>query len=147
MKKPSHIAWINSFSLNMLCTSLLKQFCKVVVLKTSWNSPESTCGGISFLINLQTFRNFENISGTADPVDTGRELYVHKTLRRRPGRLLNVLCTFSLRSVPTANFHNTSTDYCFFTYNFFLHLYLANTAGFSKYVWPFFNIMHEALIL
>ena len=25
-------------------------------------------------------------------VDTGRELNVHKTPRRRPGRLLNVLC-------------------------------------------------------
>ena len=33
------------------------------------------------------------------PVDTGRKLNVHKTFRRRPGRLLNVLCTFSLRPV------------------------------------------------
>ena len=30
------------------------------------------------------------------PVDTGRKLNVHKTFRRRPGRLLNVLCTFNL---------------------------------------------------
>ena len=36
-----------------------------------------------------------------DPVDTGHELNVHKTFRRRPGRLLNVLCTFSLRRVST----------------------------------------------
>ena len=35
------------------------------------------------------------------PVDTGRKLNVHKTLRRRPGRLLNVLCTFILRPVST----------------------------------------------
>ena len=35
------------------------------------------------------------------PVDTGRKLNVHKTFRRRPGRLLNVLCTFNLRPVPT----------------------------------------------
>ena len=35
------------------------------------------------------------------PVDTGRKLKVHKTFRRRTGRLLNVLCTFSLRSVST----------------------------------------------
>ena len=35
------------------------------------------------------------------PVDTGRKLDVHKTFRRRPGRLLNVLCTFSLRVVST----------------------------------------------
>ena len=31
------------------------------------------------------------------PVDTARKLNVHKTSRRRPGRLLNVLCTFNLR--------------------------------------------------
>ena len=35
------------------------------------------------------------------PVDTGRKLNVHKTFRRRPGRLLNVLCTLNLRPVPT----------------------------------------------
>ena len=33
------------------------------------------------------------------PLGTGRKLNVHKTFRRRPGRLLNVLCTFHLRSV------------------------------------------------
>ena len=36
-----------------------------------------------------------------DPVDTRRKLNVHKTFRRRPGRLLNVLCTFNLRPVST----------------------------------------------
>ena len=35
------------------------------------------------------------------PVDTGRKLNVHKTFRRCPGRLLNVLCTFNLRPVST----------------------------------------------
>ena len=35
------------------------------------------------------------------PVDTGRKLSVHKTFRRRPGRLLNALCTFILRPVST----------------------------------------------
>ena len=35
------------------------------------------------------------------PVDTGHKLNVHKTFRRRPGRLLNVLCTFSLCPVST----------------------------------------------
>ena len=35
------------------------------------------------------------------PVDTGRKLNEHKTFRRRPGRLLNVLCTFNLRPVST----------------------------------------------
>ena len=33
------------------------------------------------------------------PVDTWRKLNVHKTFRRCPGRLLNVLCTFNLRPV------------------------------------------------
>ena len=36
-----------------------------------------------------------------DPVDTGRKLSVHKTFRRRAGRLLNVICTFNLRPVST----------------------------------------------
>ena len=35
------------------------------------------------------------------PVDTGSKLNVHKTFRRRPGRLLNVFCTFNLRPVST----------------------------------------------
>ena len=35
------------------------------------------------------------------PVDAGRKLNVHKTFRRRLGRLLNVLCTFNLRPVST----------------------------------------------
>ena len=35
------------------------------------------------------------------PVDTGHKLNVHKTFRRCPGRLLNVLCTFSLCPVST----------------------------------------------
>ena len=30
---------------------------------------------------------------------TGRTLNVHKTFKRRPGRLLNALCTFNLRPV------------------------------------------------
>ena len=33
------------------------------------------------------------------PLDTGRKLNVHKTFRRRPGCLVNVLCTFNLRLV------------------------------------------------
>ena len=35
------------------------------------------------------------------PVDTGHKLNVHKTFRRHPGCLLNVLCTFNLRPVST----------------------------------------------
>ena len=46
---------------------------------------------------------FPKLSGDKPdtPVDTGRKLNVHKTFRRRPGRLLNVLCTFNLRPVST----------------------------------------------
>ena len=43
---------------------------------------------------------FNNAPGL-NPVDTGRKLNVHKTFRRRPGRLLNVLCSFNLRPVST----------------------------------------------
>ena len=35
------------------------------------------------------------------PVDTGRKLSIHKTFVRRPGRLLNVLCTLNVRPVST----------------------------------------------
>ena len=35
----------------------------------------------------------------AFPVDTGRKSNLHKMFRRRPGHLLNSLCTFSLRPV------------------------------------------------
>ena len=43
----------------------------------------------------------ENYESTeiSNPVDTERKLNLHKTFRRRPGRLLNVLCTFNLRPV------------------------------------------------
>ena len=47
------------------------------------------------IIDLSSGKNIYN------PADTGRKLNVHKTFRRRPGRLLNVLCTFSLRPVST----------------------------------------------
>ena len=47
-------------------------------------------------------------------VDTGRKLNVHKTLRRRPGRLLKFLCTFNLRPVSTKYDTHLSLDklYC-----------------------------------
>ena len=35
------------------------------------------------------------------PVETGLKLNVHKTFIRRPGRHLNVLCTFTFRPVST----------------------------------------------
>ena len=44
-----------------------------------------------------------------DPVDTERKLNAHKTFRRRPGHLLNVLRTFSLRHVYTGVTHEYKT--------------------------------------
>ena len=41
------------------------------------------------------------IQAKINSVDTGRKLNVHKTFRRRPGRLLNVLCTFNLCPMST----------------------------------------------
>ena len=40
-----------------------------------------------------------------NPVDTGCKLNVHKTFRRRPWRLLNVLCTFNLRLVSMGKYY------------------------------------------
>ena len=37
------------------------------------------------------------------PLDTRRKLNVHKTLKRRPGCLLDILCTFNLRALFTGN--------------------------------------------
>ena len=62
------------------------------------------------------------------PVDTGRKLNVHTTFRRRPGRLLNVSCTFNLRLVSTGvaslkprayKFIKTKTPARLFSSNFF----------------------------
>ena len=50
------------------------------------------------------FRKHADISKKIYPVDTGRKLNVHKTFGRRPGRLLNVLCTFNLRPLSTGWF-------------------------------------------
>ena len=59
--------------------------------------------GIIFYFQI-TFDYFFSCLAThkwLNPVDTGRKLNVHKTFRRRPGRPLNVLCTFNVRTVST----------------------------------------------
>ena len=43
------------------------------------------------------FKLFEVTSFS--PLDTRRKLNEHKLFSRRPGRLLNILCTFNLRPV------------------------------------------------
>ena len=47
----------------------------------------------------------------SSPLDTGRKLNVHKTFRRRPGRLLNVLYTLNLRPVSTGTILSILTVY------------------------------------
>ena len=44
------------------------------------------------------------ILNICQPVDTGSKSNVHKTFRRHPRGLLNVLCTFNLRPVSTGTF-------------------------------------------
>ena len=51
--------------------------------------------------NRKINKQIKQVAWTHFPVDTGRKLNVHKTFRRRPGRLLNVLCKFNLRPVST----------------------------------------------
>ena len=49
-------------------------------------------------LRIQTFFN-ELPAGSYFPVDIGCKLNVHKPFRKRPGRLVKVLCTFNLRPV------------------------------------------------
>ena len=58
------------------------------------------CSKLDFL-KISGIPTFNCSCCKAYPVDIGRKLNVHKTFRRRPGRLLNVLCTFNLRPVST----------------------------------------------
>ena len=44
----------------------------------------------------ETPQKLNKTTMTTPPPDTGNKLNVHKMFKRRPGRLLNVLCTFNL---------------------------------------------------
>ena len=59
---------------------------------------------IYFLKPCKSFHNASENEADTILVDTGRKLNVHKTFRRRHGRLLNVLYTFNLRPVSTGIF-------------------------------------------
>ena len=61
---------------------------------------------ISFSVRSMT-NKFDNL----DPIDTRRKLNVHKKFRRRPGRLLNVLCTFNLRPVSRGGVGSEGVDF------------------------------------
>ena len=59
--------------------------------------------------NVKKMQNFKmctcHPNSVIVSIDTGRNLNVHNTIRRRPGRFLNVLCTFNLRPVSTGVAH------------------------------------------
>ena len=78
-----HFTFNNILSLNKDCTGGI-QFSRVM------------CSNIGYKCKFICFTKIQRY-----PVDTGGKLNVHKTFRRRPGRLLNVLCTFNLPPVST----------------------------------------------
>ena len=48
------------------------------------------------------------------PADTGRKMNVHETFKRRLGRLLKILCTFSLSPVLRVKFVVNEFYLCIF---------------------------------
>ena len=62
---------------------------------------------------MHLFSSQKHKSTRSNPADTGRKLNVHKTFRKRLVRLLNVLCTFNLRSVSTWKNHLLTNDSLF----------------------------------
>ena len=75
-----------------------------LAFKCSFHRQETNAKGGPYRIESWRSENAmwnEIYQYTNDPVDTGGKLNVHKTFRRRPGRLLNVLCTFNLPPVST----------------------------------------------
>ena len=61
--------------------------------------PSATNTPFHFLSD--TFTPPQDKVNKVNPVDTEHKLNVHKTFRRRPGRFLNVSCTFNLGPVST----------------------------------------------
>ena len=82
------------------------------------------------------------------PVVTGRKLNAHKPFRRRPGRYLNLLCTFNLHPVSTGLNLNCSNVYHNFIrkyltqINLFLLIFMT---GFFISVKPYFHVKRWAL--
>ena len=86
-----------SISISKKCTRIRALAAKVALLCNNSIWSNASIVQIYFLSFTCLGRFLQILS----PVDTGRKLNVHKTFRRGPGRLLNVLCTFSLRLVST----------------------------------------------
>ena len=73
-------------------SAFLNPFLTLVSLYTPWKHSSVESNAILGASSAHSFKVPFN------PADTGRKLNIHKTFRRRPGRLLNVLCTFNLRN-------------------------------------------------
>ena len=91
---------VNSSSIECLCVEVFNKNSKSIVLNLTYRPPNGDLNDLENhfknIISKWEVTNNELIS-MPFPVDTARKLNVHKTFRRRPGRLLNVLCTFNLR--------------------------------------------------
>ena len=72
---------------------------------------------IDFIKTQKVIKNL-NRPLQQEPLDTRLKLNVHKSYRRRPGRLLNVLCTFNTRSVSRGKYQSL------FSFNFKTTVYL-----------------------
>ena len=87
---------------------ITQEVCKVIA-NDLWsefvNFPETVYQMIAAILQVEEKWQFPNAFVGVDhghipiPVDIGRKFNVDKTLRRRPGRLLKVLCTFNLGPV------------------------------------------------
>ena len=98
--------------------------------------------------NIFCFETYAIRVSSICPVDTGRKLNVHKTFRRRPGCLLNVLCTFNLRPVSTGwrsfaeGVNVEKSDPCY-SYNLFLRIlpqFIINNNLYSHFVIFYYSI-------
>ena len=88
-----------------VCLFLVYYFlCLFVSCLQFWTPIGLFCnpGNLAFFLDVCRFTLLNLF--VHSPVDTGRKLNVHKTSRRRTGRLLNVLCTFNLRLLSTRSY-------------------------------------------
>ena len=97
--------YLHYFPKRLKCAELGKSMCLtfwVSVPKVFWGYTRILLSSeylYLFCVDLST-KSYRD----SCPADTGRKLKVHKTFRRRPGRLLDVLCTLYLRPVSTGWF-------------------------------------------
>ena len=71
------------------------------ILSQVANLHYSKCSTVDLMLAINLSRISFLLTFMIDQIETERKLNVHKTFRRRPGRLLSALCTFNLRPVST----------------------------------------------